>query len=157
MRSNEYLFSEMPVRRAVLSLAVPTVISQIITVIYNMADTFFIAQLNDPNQVAAATVAMPAFIALTALSNLFGICGAGKIARCLGKRMKMGLRKQRLSSYGRPLQLRFYTALLYFYSVRDFSGFWEQTRRPMISAQVTFSGRLLWVRFRRCSTRRWLT
>jgi len=76
----------MPVRRAVLSLAVPTVISQIITVIYNMADTFFIGQLNDPNQVAAATVAMPAFAALTALSNLFGIGGAGKIARCLGKK-----------------------------------------------------------------------
>jgi len=85
MRDNDYLFCEMPVRRAVLSLAIPTVISQIITVIYNMADTFFIGQLNDPNQVAAATVAMPAFAALTALSNLFGIGGASKIARCLGK------------------------------------------------------------------------
>ncbi len=86
MRSNDDLFCKMPVRRAVLSLAVPTVISQIITVIYNMADTFFIGQLNDPNQVAAATVAMPAFAALTALSNLFGIGGASKIARCLGQK-----------------------------------------------------------------------
>lgn len=86
MRSNDYLFCEMPVRRAVLTLAVPTVISQIITVIYNMADTFFIGQLNDPNQVAAATVAMPAFAALTAFSNLFGIGGASKISRCLGKK-----------------------------------------------------------------------
>ncbi len=85
MQDNDYLFRSMPVRRAVLSLAVPTVISQIITVIYNMADTFFIGQLNDPNQVAAATVAMPAFAALTGLSNLFGIGGASKIARCLGK------------------------------------------------------------------------
>jgi len=86
MRDNDCLFSEMPVHRAVLSLAVPTVISQIITVIYNMADTFFIGQLNDPDQVAAATIAMPAFAALTALSNLFGIGGASKIARCLGKK-----------------------------------------------------------------------
>ena len=86
MQNNDSLFSEMPVRRAVLSLAVPTVVSQIITVVYNMADTFFIGQLNDPNQVAAATVAMPAFAALTALSNLFGIGGASKIARCLGKK-----------------------------------------------------------------------
>lgn len=83
---NHALFCEMPVRRAVLSLAIPTVISQIITVIYNMADTFFIGQLNDPNQVAAATVAMPAFAALTGLSNLFGIGGASKIARCLGQK-----------------------------------------------------------------------
>lgn len=36
------LFSEMPVRRAILTLAIPTVISQLITVVYNMADTFFI-------------------------------------------------------------------------------------------------------------------
>lgn len=86
MRNNDSLFSETPVRRAVLALAVPTVISQIITVLYNMADTFFIGQLNDPNQVAAATVAMPAFAALTALSNLFGIGGASKISRCLGKK-----------------------------------------------------------------------
>lgn len=40
----EYLFTAMPVNRAVISLAVPTVISQIITVVYNMADTFFIGQ-----------------------------------------------------------------------------------------------------------------
>ena len=49
----EYLFTAMPVNRAVISLAVPTVISQIITVVYNMADTFFIGQMDDPNQVAA--------------------------------------------------------------------------------------------------------
>lgn len=93
MESNDYLFSEMPVRRAVLSLAIPTVISQIITVVYNMADTFFIGQLNDPSQVAAATVAMPAFAALTALSNLFGIGGASKIARCLGAKDSETARK----------------------------------------------------------------
>lgn len=85
MPNKDELFCKMPVRQAVLTLAVPTVISQIITVVYNMADTFFIGQLNDPNQVAAATVSMPVFAALTALSNLFGIGGASKIARCLGK------------------------------------------------------------------------
>ena len=55
----EALFTSVPVGRAILSLAVPTVLSQIITVVYNMADTFFIGQLGDPNQVAAATIAMP--------------------------------------------------------------------------------------------------
>ena len=81
---NTRLFRDLPVQKAVLSLAVPTVISQIITVIYNMADTLFIGQLNDPNQVAAATVCMPAFVVMTALANLFGIGGAGKISRALG-------------------------------------------------------------------------
>lgn len=78
------LFSEMPVRRAILTLAIPTVISQLITVVYNMADTFFIGQLGDPRQVAAATVAMPCFMFLTAFANLFGLGGSSLISRCLG-------------------------------------------------------------------------
>ncbi len=78
------LFSKVPVKKAVLTLVIPTVISQLITVIYNMADTFFIGQLNDPNQVAAATVAMPCFMFLTAFANLFGLGGSSLISRCLG-------------------------------------------------------------------------
>ncbi|MCD8068251.1 MAG: MATE family efflux transporter [Lachnospiraceae bacterium] len=85
MDNREYLFREMPVQKAVLTLVVPTVVSQLITMIYNLADTFFIGQLNDPRQVAAATVSMPLFVSLTALSNLFGIGGASKISRCLGR------------------------------------------------------------------------
>lgn len=46
----EELFATAPVGKAVVSLAVPTVISQLITVVYNMADTFFIGQMGDPNQ-----------------------------------------------------------------------------------------------------------
>ena len=41
-KKNEELFCSMPVPQAILTLAVPTVVSQIITIIYNMADTFFI-------------------------------------------------------------------------------------------------------------------
>lgn len=80
----EQLFTSVPVGRAIIALAVPTVVSQMITVVYNMADTFFIGQLGDPKQVAAATIAMPLFIFLTALANLFGIGGASLISRCLG-------------------------------------------------------------------------
>lgn len=79
-----WLFAQAPVSKAVLTLAVPTVISQLITVVYNMADTFFIGQLNDPLQVAAATVAMPVFMFLTAFANLFGLGGSSLISRCLG-------------------------------------------------------------------------
>lgn len=78
------LFTGVPVKNAVLTLAIPTVISQLITVVYNMADTFFIGQLNDPLQVAAATIAMPCFMFLTAFANLFGMGGSSLISRCLG-------------------------------------------------------------------------
>ena len=61
-KKNEELFCSMPVPQAILTLAVPTVVSQIVTIIYNMADTFFIGQLGDPKQVAAETLAMPLFM-----------------------------------------------------------------------------------------------
>ena len=81
---NTELFEKAPVSKAVIALVVPTIISQIITVIYNMADTFFIGQMNDPNQVAAATLIMPIFMMLTGFANLFGIGGASYISRSLG-------------------------------------------------------------------------
>ena len=78
------LFETTPVPRAVLALVVPTVISQMVTVVYNMADTFFIGQLNDPDQVAAASLALPLFLLTTGMANLFGIGGASLISRSLG-------------------------------------------------------------------------
>ena len=82
--SKTELFEKTPVTRAVLALVVPTVISQIITVIYNMADTFFVGQVGDPNQVAAASLSLPLFLVTTGLANLFGIGGASLISRSLG-------------------------------------------------------------------------
>lgn len=82
---NTYLYQEMPAGRAILTLALPTVLSQLITAFYNMADTFFIGQMDDPRQVAAATVATPLFVLLTAIANLFGIDGSSLISRSLGQ------------------------------------------------------------------------
>ena len=78
------VFEEYPVVRAVLALAVPTVVSQVILVIYNMADTFFIGQTGSDTKITAVTVCMPAFMFLSAISNLFGVGGASVIARALG-------------------------------------------------------------------------
>ena len=75
----------MPVRKAVLTLAVPTVISQLIVLIYNLADTWFIGQTGDPLQVAAVTVSYPIFMLLGGLGNLFGIGGGSLISRLLGR------------------------------------------------------------------------
>lgn len=85
MSDNTELYESMPIKKAVLRLAVPTIISQLITVIYNMTDTFFIGQLGDYNQVAAATLSMPVFIMLTGFANFFGIGGAAAISRFLGE------------------------------------------------------------------------
>ena len=81
---NRRVFEEMPVFRAVLALALPTVVSQIIGTLYNMADSFWVGRLNDPDQLAALALAFPAQMALTAFSNLFGIGGGTLISRQLG-------------------------------------------------------------------------
>lgn len=79
------LFENMPEAKAVLTLAIPTVVSQLVMVFYNMADTFFIGQIGDPNQVAAANICMPLMFLMTGFANLFGVGGSSLISRCLGK------------------------------------------------------------------------
>lgn len=81
---NTELFETMPIGRAVLTMSIPMVISQAITILYNIADTFFVGQMNDPDQVAAVTLALPLFYFLTALTNLFGVGGASMVSHHLG-------------------------------------------------------------------------
>lgn len=85
MIKNEELFASMPVGKAVAKLAIPTVISQIIVILYSLADTFFIGQLNDPNQLAALSITFPSYTVLTAVANLFGIGANSVISRSLGR------------------------------------------------------------------------
>lgn len=78
------LFERCGVTQAVFRMAFPTVVGQIILVIYNMADTFFVGLTGNDAMLAAVTVCMPAFMLLSAISNLFGVGGASVIARALG-------------------------------------------------------------------------
>ena len=78
------IFETMPVPKAVLTLAIPTIMSQIVTMIYSLADIFFIGQLGDPNMVAAVSLVVPWFNLLTALGNLFGLGGGSLISRLMG-------------------------------------------------------------------------
>lgn len=57
MTKENDLFVSMPVGKAIAKLAIPTVISQIIVILYSMADTFFIGKTGDPNQLAALSIA----------------------------------------------------------------------------------------------------
>ena len=78
------IFETMQVKRAVLTQIIPAIASQMIALVYNLADTYFVGLLNDPHQTAAITVVYPSFVMLTAISNLFGVGGASAIARALG-------------------------------------------------------------------------
>ncbi len=60
-KDNTYLFERMPVPAAVRTMAVPTVLGQLIILVYNMADTFFLGRTGDPYMVAAASLILPVF------------------------------------------------------------------------------------------------
>ncbi len=83
-RSGKEIFEHLPVRRAVLAQILPAIASQLVALLYSLADTYFVGRLNDPDQTAAVTVAGAVFLLLTALSNLFGIGGASLVSRKLG-------------------------------------------------------------------------
>lgn len=79
------LFERMPAGRAVFTMAVPTIISQLINLLYNMVDTFFIGRTGNSYMMAAVTVSFPLFMMTIAFSNLFGIGGGSEMARLIGK------------------------------------------------------------------------
>ena len=68
-----YLFESMPIPKAVANLAIPTILSSLVMVLYNLADTYFVGMLNDPLQNAAVTLAAPVLLAFNAVNNLFGV------------------------------------------------------------------------------------
>ena len=111
------LFETMPVGKALLTMAIPTIISQLITMIYNLADTFFIGMSNDPYKVAAASVVSVLFFMLTALSNLFGVGGGSLLSRLLGeKREKDARRVGAFSIYGSLMVAGVYSLVCFFFT-----------------------------------------
>ena len=80
------LFETMPVPQAVARLAVPTIISSLVMIIYNMADTYFVGMLNDPVQNAAVALAGPVLLAFNAVNNLFGVGSSSMMSRALGRK-----------------------------------------------------------------------
>ena len=83
--SREEIFNNMPVFRAIFTLAIPNVINQMVNVVYNLADTFFIGKLNNSSMVAALTITSPLMVAITAFSNLICIGSCALIAAALGE------------------------------------------------------------------------
>ena len=65
-------------------LALPVVFSMVITLIYNLADTYFIAKTNDAMLVAGVSLCSPLFTALMAVGNIYGQGGNSLISRLLG-------------------------------------------------------------------------
>ena len=80
------LMGSLKISKAVAKMAIPSVISSLVTVVYNMADTFFVGQTNDPLQVAAVSLTNPIFILFMAFANMFGMGGSAVASMAMGEK-----------------------------------------------------------------------
>ncbi|MBR3016548.1 MAG: hypothetical protein IKH57_05640 [Clostridia bacterium] len=92
MEKNE-LFENMKPSKALAVMALPTIASQVIILVYNLADTWYIGRTNNPYMIAASSLALTIYLAIVALSNVFGVGGGSLMMRLVGEKKEADARK----------------------------------------------------------------
>lgn len=87
------LFERAPVHRAYFRFALPVVLSMVLALVYNMADTFFIAKTGDTNLIAGVSLCAPIFTLMLALGDLFGLGGSSLLSRLFGEKAEERARR----------------------------------------------------------------
>ena len=82
---NNDWFEKAPVHKAYFKFSLPVVCGMMISLIYNMVDTWFIARTGNTNLVAGVALGAPVFILMVALGDMFGLGGASVISRLFGQ------------------------------------------------------------------------
>lgn len=82
--SREDLFERSSIWNAIFTLTIPMIISSLVSMIYNLSDTYFVGTLNDSVQNAAITLAAPAMTLFYGITNLFGIGASSLMSRSMG-------------------------------------------------------------------------
>ena len=113
IQNKKALFEDVPVPKALATMAVPTIISQLINLVYNMVDAFFIGRTGNSYMVAATSLTLTLVMMLTALSNLFGVGGGSLVARLMGAGQEDECRRvSAFSVYGAAAAALLYALLL---------------------------------------------
>lgn len=112
--ANLELMEKAPVPQAILKLSIPTILSTIVSLLYNLADTFFIGMLDDPVQLGAISLAFPAFMVLQAVGNIVGSGAPSYISRCLGAKNYDEVKKTSSVSVYLVTGITLFMSLLYF-------------------------------------------
>ena len=86
MKDKIELFEHTPIPKAVAQLSVPMIIGSLVSILYNLADTYFVGMLNDPIQNAGVTLAAPVMLAFNAVNNLFGVGASSMMSRAMGRK-----------------------------------------------------------------------
>lgn len=87
------IFENKPVLQALSIMAVPTIVSQLITLIYNIADLWYIGQTDNPYMVAATSLVATIFLLATAIANIFGVGGGNLVVRLIGSKQEEEAKK----------------------------------------------------------------
>ncbi|WP_317321376.1 MATE family efflux transporter [Subdoligranulum variabile] len=87
------LFTGTSVPKAYLKLSMPLVFSMVVTLIYNLADTYFVAQTGNTDLVAGVSLGAPVFTLLMAVGNIFAQGGSSLISRYLGAQQTDSVRR----------------------------------------------------------------
>lgn len=80
------LFESASVPKAYMKLALPVVMSMMVSLVYNMVDTYFIALTGKQELVAGVSLAAPIFTLMIAFGDIFGLGGSSLISRLFGER-----------------------------------------------------------------------
>jgi len=86
MKDKIVLFETMPIPKAVAQLSIPMIVGSLVSILYNLADTYFVGMLNDPIQNAGVTLAAPVMLAFNAVNNLFGVGASSMMSRAMGRK-----------------------------------------------------------------------
>ena len=113
------LFENYPVHKALLTLALPTILGMLVNVFYNMVDTFFVGQTGDPNQVASVSLCMPIYLLLMAFGNIFGIGGGSYISRKLGAKDYESVKKISAFAFYASIIIGFISMAVYLIFMKD--------------------------------------
>lgn len=80
------LFEKTPVPKAYMKLALPVVLSMLVSLVYNMVDTYFIALTGVQELVAGVSLVVPIFTMMIAFGDIFGLGGSSVISRLFGEK-----------------------------------------------------------------------
>ena len=82
------VFEEKNISRAIMRVGLPAMLGQLTTLIYNIADTFFVSLTKEPATIAAVTLCAPILLIIMSIACVFGMGGSSVIARLLGEEKK---------------------------------------------------------------------
>lgn len=84
-RDNYEFLTQAPVSRVILTMAVPTIVSMLVTCLYTIVDTYFVGQLNTQST-AAVGIVFSVMCLIQAIGSFFGHGSGSYMSRELGAR-----------------------------------------------------------------------